>query len=299
MMNTHTHRMIDVPVRGGSLRVGVFEPQGLAPDAAVQTVLAIHGVTASHLAWLYLADELSGVRIIAPDLRGRGGSNGLEGLAGMRSHAADLVAVLDALSVERTVVMGHSMGGFVGLVLAQTAPERVSNLILVDGGLPLAPPPGVSAEALVEAILGPTAARLSMTFATTDDYLEFWRQHPAFETWDAALNEYFAYDLVDTPDGLRPATSLAVTTEDTIDLNTGIAITDAHEWLGTADLPVTFVSVPRGLQNEEPGLYPPEHLAAVLSGLPHVRHHHVDGFNHYTIVMSEAGARVLATLVQP
>ena len=46
--------------------------------------------------------------------------------------------MLDALGVERAVVVGHSMGAFVALVLGDLYPERVSRLVLVDGGLPLA-----------------------------------------------------------------------------------------------------------------------------------------------------------------
>ena len=150
MIRTHTRRMVDVPVRGGCLRVAIVEAEGSAPDAELPTVLAIDGVTSSHLAWAYLANELRDVRIIAPDLRGRGGSNSLPGPAGMETHATDLIAVLDALNI---------------------------------ASLP------------VTTILGPTAARLSLTFESADAYLEFWKQHPAFPEWNATLDEYFAYPL--------------------------------------------------------------------------------------------------------
>ena len=55
----------------------------------------------------------AGVRLIAPDLRGRGRSNTLPGPFGMTRHADDMAAVLDFLGVPRAVVVGHSMGGFV------------------------------------------------------------------------------------------------------------------------------------------------------------------------------------------
>lgn len=294
---THNYRTTQVPVEGGLMTVGVFEPSAPVDGESVPTILAIHGVTASHQAWLYLADVLPGVRIIAPDLRGRGASNTLTGPAGMRSHAADLVAVLDAFDLERVPVVGHSMGGFVSLVLAHTAPERVERLMLVDGGLPLAAPPGLTPDELVQAILGPTAARLSMVFENVDTYLDFWKQHPAFPDWNEYLDDYFSYDLTEVPGGYRPATSIEVTTEDTLDLNTGTAIVEALEWLSTADMPVTFITVPRGLTGETPGLYPPEHLESLLDALPRVDHHHLDGFNHYTVVMSDGGARALAAVL--
>ena len=62
---THTYATLDVPVAGGRLRVGVWDPvgppapePGARPDGgapaahdAVPTVLAVHGITASHRAW--------------------------------------------------------------------------------------------------------------------------------------------------------------------------------------------------------------------------------------------------------
>ncbi|MBD8024385.1 alpha/beta hydrolase [Microbacterium gallinarum] len=291
----HTYRTLDVPVAGGDLRVAVWDP---APaKAAAPDVLLIHGVTSSHLAWPFVVDRLPGVRAVAPDLRGRGASNDVSGPAGMRAHAEDLAAALDALGIARTVVVGHSMGAFVAVVFAHLYPERVSRLVLVDGGLPLDVPAGLDTDALVAGILGPTAARLSMRFADVQEYLDFWRGHPAFRgDWTPELEDYLAYDLVDDGAGaLRPATSYRTTADDTRDMNTGTGLTDA---LAGLRHPVRLVTVPRGLQDEEPGLYAPEHLARVLAATPSVRHERLDRFNHYTIVMSPGGADVVAAAVR-
>ncbi|MDY0909408.1 alpha/beta hydrolase [Microbacterium sp. CFBP9034] len=294
-MTGHRYRTIGVPVSGGDLRVGVWDPDPAEPDAP--DVLLIHGVTASHLAWPFVVDRLPGVRAIAPDLRGRGASNRLEGPAGLRAHADDLAAALDALGVDRTVVVGHSMGAFVAVVFAHLHPERVSRLVLVDGGLPLDVPAGIDTDALVAGILGPTAARLSMRFADAGEYLDFWRRHPAFQgEWTPELERYLAYDLVDDGDGaLRPATSYETTADDTLDMNTGTAVADA---LAGLRHPARMITVPRGLQNEAPGLYAPAHLARVLAENPGVQHERVEGFNHYTIVMSGAGADAVAAVVR-
>jgi pimeloyl-ACP methyl ester carboxylesterase len=290
----HTYRTLDVPVAGGDLRVAVWDP---APTkAAAPDVLLIHGVTSSHLAWPFVVDRLPGVRAVAPDLRGRGASNDVSGPAGMRAHAEDLAAALDALGIARTVVVGHSMGAFVAVVFAHLYPERVSRLVLVDGGLPLDVPAGLDTDALVAGILGPTAARLSMRFADVEEYLDFWRGHPAFRgDWTPELEDYLAYDLVDDGEGaLRPATSYRTTADDTRDMNTGTGLTDA---LAGLRHPVRLMTVPRGLQDEEPGLYAPEHLARVLAATPAVRHERLDRFNHYTIVMSPDGAETVARVV--
>ncbi|MET4095608.1 alpha/beta hydrolase [Arthrobacter sp. UYCu712] len=124
------YRTADIEVRGGTLHTAIWGPE----DPHVPTILAVHGVTASHKAWPYLAEAMPGVRIIAPDLRGRGRSNALPAPYGMPSHAEDLAAVLAALAAGPVVVVGHSMGAFAAVVLANLFPERVRSLVLVDGG---------------------------------------------------------------------------------------------------------------------------------------------------------------------
>lgn len=292
-MTTHTYRTIDVPVEGGELRVGVWDPVG---EHARDLVL-VHGVTSSHLAWPLVVERLPGVRVIAPDLRGRGRSNGVTGAAGLAAHADDLVAVLDAVGIDRVTVAGHSMGAFVAVVFAHRHPDRVSRLVLIDGGLPLDAPAGLDADALVAAILGPTAARLSMRFADAEAYRDFWGQHPAFrDAWTPELEHYLEYDLVDDGEGaLRPATSYQTTVDDTVDLTTGTALPAA---LAGLRHPTRFVSVPRGLQDETPGLYAPEHAARVVAAYPGVRHTALDDFNHYTIVMSPDGADAAAAIIR-
>lgn len=292
---THGYRTLDVPVSGGDLRVAAWDPQ--PPVADAPDVLLIHGVTASHLAWPFVVERLPGVRAVAPDLRGRGASNTLAGPSGMRAHADDLAAALDALGIERTLVVGHSMGAFVATVFAHLHPDRVSRLVLIDGGLPLDVPTGIDADALVAGILGPTAARLSMRFADAGEYLAFWRAHPAFaRDWTPELESYLSYDLVDDGEGsFRPATSYRTTVEDTVDMNAGTALSDA---LAGLRHPVRMITAPRGLQDEEPGLYAGAHLERVLAANPSVRHERVEGVNHYTIVMSPEGADAVARVVR-
>lgn len=290
-MKTHEFRAFDVPVEGGTLHLGVWEPTGVRGDTA-PTVLAIHGVTSSHLAWPFVVQELPGVRVLAPDLRGRGRSNTLTGAAGMRAHAADLLTVLDAFGVESVPVIGHSMGAFVAVVFAHLYPERVERLVLIDGGFPLDVPAGLEPEELVDRILGPTAERLSRRWGSVDDYIEgFWRPHPAFTAdWSPQLEDYIAYDLMPDGDALRPTTSYQVTAEDTLDMNVG---TDLPEALAALQHPTLLLTVRRGLQNETPGLYAPEHLRKLLAERPQVRHVELADLNHYTVVMSRRGAAAL------
>jgi lipase len=284
-----TYRVHDVQVVGGALRVGEWGPG----DPAAPTVIAVHGITASHLEWAAVAQAMPQLRLIAPDLRGRGRSAGLPGPYGMAGHAADLEAMIEALELPPAIVVGHSMGAFVAVVAAHLYPDRFSEVLLVDGGLPLAIPAGISKEDLLEATLGPAARRLSMTFPDRATYLEFWKQHPAFagDQWSQAVVDYANYDLTGTEPELRPSASLEAVKQDSMDLYGGGGVPAA---LAGLSQPVSLLTAPRGLLNQSPGLYSPSEIERWRVELPALTVREVPDVNHYTIVMGAAGASAVA-----
>lgn len=71
-------------------------------------------------------------RCIAFDVRGLGQSRPADHAFMLEHIVDDLLAVLDALSVQRAVLCGLSMGGYVALRAVERAPERVSGLLLAD-----------------------------------------------------------------------------------------------------------------------------------------------------------------------
>lgn len=95
-------------------------------------LLLLHGFPLDHGMWARqepLADRL---RLIVPDQRGFGGSQG-PGPESIEQLADDAVALLDALHVAGpTVVCGLSMGGYVAQHMAARRPDRVAAVILVD-----------------------------------------------------------------------------------------------------------------------------------------------------------------------
>lgn len=306
------YRQETVAVPGGLLTVGVWGPT----DPAAPTILAVHGVSASHRSFGLLAEQLPEVRILAPDLRGRGRSNHLPGPFGMRTHAADMAAVIGELASGPVTVIGHSMGAFVTLVLAHLHPEQVSSVVLVDGGIPLKVPAGLGPDEIVQAILGPVAERLAMRFGSVDEYRGFWQVHPALGmAWGRGpgaepgmrplMEDYIAYDLepcapADPSVGsLRPATRYEAMAQDTQELQADGSLLAALEALA---VPATLLWSARGLYNEQPGLYTPEYLAAWRDRVPalaaHLRSVEVPGTNHYTIVMAPAGAGAVAAVVR-
>src|SRR5699024_12809258 len=111
---------------------------------------------------------------------------------------------------------------------------------------------------------------------------------PGFQHhWEPHYDTYFAYDLTEAPDGFTPATSYTAARDDTVDLVQGTTITAALEHL---DTPTLLVTCPRGLFDETPGLYSPQHLTALLNAYPQITHQRVPEVNHYTIVMAQHGA---------
>ena len=283
-MSGSTYDTLDVAVDGGALRVGRWT----ASDPQAPVVLAAHGVTANHLAWQALAG-LDRFTVVAPDLRGRGRSGRLPGPAGMHRHAEDLLAVVDHLGLAQVLVTGHSMGGFVVTSFAAAHPARTAGTVLVDGGLPFPPlPEGVTTEQALHATIGPAAQRLTMTFGSTEEYLDFWRPHPAFAgAWTAELEAYLAYDL----DGDRSSVSLDAVREDSADL---LDAGTAAERAGRLTAGTLFLRAPRGLMDDPGGLYPRELVDSHRVAYPDVEVRDVPGTNHYTIAMGETGARAVA-----
>jgi lipase len=294
--SANRYHSIDVPVRGGELRVGIWEPANPAEGREPPTVLAIHGITASHRCWLSLADRLPGYRIVAPDLRGRGRSNELPGPYGMQQHAADVTAVLDFLELAQALVVGHSMGGFVAVTFTALHPDRVGALLLVDGGVPLPVPAGVDPAKAAAALMTSVSARLAMNFPNREAYREYFKAHPAFAgQWNDAVADYVDYDLVGDEPALHPATSTAAMSADSTDQNDGTALLRAwaHVPAGTI-----FLRAPRGFLDDEPGLWPPEALQDWRGSFPQLDVRGVGGVNHYTILFNEAGLSAVQEAVQ-
>ena len=95
-------------------------------------LLMLHGWPHDRTLWAGQVSGLSGdVRCVAPDLRGFGGST-VRGPYGVDQYADDVAAFLDTLGIERAVVCGLSMGGYVAFALLRRHRARVRALILAD-----------------------------------------------------------------------------------------------------------------------------------------------------------------------
>ena len=286
------YETFDVAVDGGNLRVGRFGVGG-------EVVLAAHGITGNHLHFAALANQLvPDFTVVAPDLRGRGRSSDIAGPFSMSAHAADLVAVLDHLEVEKATIVGHSMGGFAAVVCADRYPDRVQRLVLVNGGIPLelGSHAGLPTEQLLTALIGPALDRLQLTFESVPAYLDYWRQHPALTTaWNADLERALSYDLGGRPPTLRCTVRMDAVLADVESELTGDEFDCALKRLTT---PAILLRPELGMFNQIAPLYPDSVAATWLAVLPTLSSVVVPAMNHYTILLTERGTRSVSDVVK-
>lgn len=280
---------IEVEVAGGTLVAHRWP----ADEPGAPIAVAAHGITGNGLTWARVADHLDGkLTLVAPDLRGRAASAGIDGPYGMAAHAADLVALLDALDTPSAVLAGHSMGAFVAVVAATGHPDRFRSVVLVDGGVGFAVPPGPDIDAVLEATIGPAMQRLRMTFESRGDYTLFWRAHPALRPdWAPWIDEAMQHDLVGSEPRLRSSCVLDAVRFDGADLLTN---DDVRDGVHALPVPAVLLWAQRGMRDEPQGMYDEARLEQAKLDPQRIRTVLVPDTNHYTILYADRGASVIA-----
>jgi pimeloyl-ACP methyl ester carboxylesterase len=284
------------PVAGGAMRFGQAGPP---PEEADGVVLALHGVTSNLMAWRSVARAMgvgSPVSIIAPDLRGRADSVALPAPYGIAAHVADMAVLLDHLQVERVVLAGHSMGAYVAARLAAEHPERVSAVVLVDGGVSVAGLEEEAAAAVRAAVIGPSVVRHALTFATTNDYLSVWRAHPALSpAWNVDIEAFALHELGGTEHALRSVFNLDAVETDADEMLFDPVNRTPIERVGA---PVHVLRAPLGAMGDRNPAIPQPALECFVAKHPAAMVEQVDGANHYTILMGDSPgpARVAAAI---
>lgn len=103
------------------------------------TMLLIHGYPETAIAWRKMVEPLvaAGFRVVAPDIRGAGGSARPATGYDKWTMAADCAAVLDDLGIDEPVcVVGHDIGMMIAYAFARRFPRRASHLAALDAPLP-------------------------------------------------------------------------------------------------------------------------------------------------------------------
>lgn len=245
---------------------------------AERAALLVHGLSASHKEWGLLGPALAetGLFVIAPDLRGRGLSSKPAHGYSIVIHAADLVALCDAIGRPTVDVVGHSLGAVIGMYMAAMYPAHVRRLVMVDAG-------GKIPEDTAQAISA-SVSRLGTVYPSLDAYLGLMRQLPMLQ-WNEEWEEYFRYDANVQQDGtVVSRVPKAAIEEESLAL--ALARSEALPDLVRA--PTLLVRATVGLLGPDRGfILPRDEAERLQSIIPDCRLVEVDGTNHYTVVQSQ------------
>lgn len=108
-------------------------------------LVLLHAFPLSSAMWLDQHGELAkACRVVAPDLRGFGGSQLGDAEPSLDAMADDVAALLDVRRIDRAVIGGVSMGGYVTMALLRRHRDRVAGVVLVD--TKATPDPGPARE---------------------------------------------------------------------------------------------------------------------------------------------------------
>ncbi|MFC7441741.1 alpha/beta fold hydrolase [Laceyella putida] len=269
-----------IKVNGIQLHVVDYGGQG-------EPVVLIHGLTANARYWDAVAERMRDkYHVIALDIRGRGDSaKPATGYYDVWQYAEDIKGMLDHFNIGRAIVMGHSMGAHTAVAFANKYPDRLSRVVLVDGGV------GFSEEQSekINRALQPSLARIGKTYPDFDTYLRLHQQGPYYkQSWNRYVNQYYWHDVRINEDGsVTPKVAKqAVFPEQSrpIDL-------DALNY--KIKVPVLLLQTPDGFILDETSkdtvpVVEPQKGKYLIRLLPQgSRYVEIEGANHYTIVLTK------------
>ncbi|MBW3595356.1 MAG: alpha/beta fold hydrolase [Actinobacteria bacterium] len=145
----------DIAVKGASISTLV------AGDAAAPPVVLIHGLGATKASFLTIVGGLArNHRVVAIDLPGFGASSKPMGRYDAPWFSGYVTALLDELEIDRTFLVGNSMGGRISMEVAMRAPERVEALACLCPAAAFSYRPGLLLARLMRPELSLLAGRL-------------------------------------------------------------------------------------------------------------------------------------------
>jgi len=252
-------------------------------------VLFLHHITANSIEALRLARLLDGRRrLIAPDLRGRGGSDMPFGEYGLNAHYLELTDALDRLNISQCAVVGHSFGAMLGVLLAAKQPERVGRLILIDGG---APPNPTELQAL-----NTYYDTMPYRYPSLEAYVDRYRDHPLYQPYTEELEALLRSNLRRQPDGsyIRQMARYVLDAE-----RTPAAVA---QWMRLPELypqvrcPVLILRAGMGIFSPTDPVLTDDTLALMQAGMPQAEVLTVPEAGHTTIVTMPHAERDAAIL---
>ncbi|MBM4339407.1 MAG: alpha/beta hydrolase [Deltaproteobacteria bacterium] len=275
-------KMIKTRGDGIEIQLAVWEGKG-------RPILCVHGLTANSRFWDCTASALtSQCRIIAMDLRGRGLSDKPPTGYSIEHHCRDIISLMDDQGLERPVLMGHSLGAFISLVLAAQHPQRVDRLILVDGG-------GKLSEvqmAKVFAGIKPSLDRLGQVFPSFEAYVSLMKQAPFLQPWNIYMETYFQYEVEKVEGGVRSRVHPKHIEEEAINLRKG----DSTQFYSRVSCPTLILRATKGMLAEDDVVLPEDVAERMTREIKNSRRVDIEGTNHYTILFQPNPKRDQAIL---
>ncbi|MDY7099585.1 MAG: 3-oxoadipate enol-lactonase [Actinomycetota bacterium] len=212
-------------------------------DAPV--VVLSNSLGTDHTMWDPQVEALARThRVVRYDTRGHGRSPAPDGPYSIDDLAADVLALLDRLGVERASFCGLSLGGMTGMALGRVAPERFDRFVLLCTAAKLGPPAAWRDRAAL--------VRAKGTDAVTDGTVGRWFT-PAFVQERPEVVEQFVTNLRACADEGYAACCEAIVGLD--ELDSLAAVTQPTLVIAGADDPAT----------------PPEHAEAIVERMPDAR----------------------------
>jgi pimeloyl-ACP methyl ester carboxylesterase len=207
------------------------------------TVLMLHGNSHCGGVWAPLAERLAaaGDTVIAVDLRGHGGSDKPDSRYDWGTLRDDLLGFLETMDLRDIVLVAHSRGGAVSLLVGAAVPERVRGVMAFEPSAPAwQPMTDVPAGfAGRTSVLAERALKRRAVFASREQLLDHWRGRPAFREWqEAYLRAYVEYGTTDCEDG-----SVELSCPPWVEARLYEALLDPSAWAGVyaPELPVLIV----------------------------------------------------------
>lgn len=166
-----------------------------------RTVVLLHGLASNARFWDLAAPILArSFRVLALDQRGHGSSAKPDHGYDFPSVAADVAAFIDAMQVERPILVGHSWGGNVGMQVAADHPDILSALVCIDGGtIEPSAAPGATWEQTELALAPPDFVAMQLPW---DAFLERAAGRATSDMWGGRLETFLRANFRITPDGM-------------------------------------------------------------------------------------------------
>jgi pimeloyl-ACP methyl ester carboxylesterase len=277
--------MLMKPVRDDFIKAGDLTFHYVKWGEQGQPIVGVHGLTANAFCFQTLADDLArDHQLYAYDLRGRGDSDKPEHGYSVPLHAEDLAKIIDALGLERPVLIGHSLGALTSLYFAAHYPDKLSKLVLVDAGAPL---PWETPEEQ-PAWLTASISRLGTSVPSFEEYTQRLKQVPFLGPyWNPYVELYFEYDVRHNSDG---SVASKCYREGVLEEGSRFHEARSEEQWAHVHVPTLLLRAGKGMFADNDQLLPEESAEMARREIKNCRFVNFPNLNHYTIMFgTESG----------